>query len=375
MRSQLDDRKDEFDMKSLDIDSISTNSREHGNHRITIEYTGGIHHQRSHKGTTYKVTVPYSSFSQKLQTIHRFGGKIISVSIPYFQIDSSQVVPEVSPERISEPIPAIAIEQSVEVISNNSLEINVESTVENVFEEPSEVICEISPTPISQIIPENIPETPPEPVEIVSAVEAPVASPKKPEAISETTTKPKKPKSSTKSSQGFSKQEAIVQPKASGSEVSEPIIETVAVAEPVAKSVAETTTKPKKPKASTKSSQGFSKQEAIVQPKASVSEVSEPILETVAVITEPVAELVAEPIKETVVDEITEVVPESIVSSEISSKSDSELTVDQAIEAIAESSLPETKVKKSKPASKSGSGFNKPKDDTKSSRAPRKPKS
>lgn len=300
-------------MKSLDIDSISTNSREYGSQRVIIEYTGGIHRQRLQQGTAYKVTVPYGSFSQKLQTIHRFGGKIISVSIPYLQLDSPQVVSEVNLEQVSEPILAIAIEQSVEIIPNNPLEINVESTVENVFEEPSEVICEIGSGKISQIIPEILLEPIPENVEIVSAVETPVASPKK------------------------------------------------------KKSVSETTAKPKKPKASTKPSQGFSKQEAIFQPKASVSEVSEPIIEAVV-------EIIAEPITETIVDEITEVVAESIISSEISSKTDSELTVEQAIEAIAKSSLPETKSKKSKTTSKSGSGFNKPKDDTKTSRPPRKPK-
>jgi len=300
-------------MKSLDIDSISTNSREYGSQRVIIEYTGGIHRQRLQQGTAYKVTVPYGSFSQKLQTIHRFGGKIISVSIPYLQLDSPQVVSEVNLEQVSEPILAIAIEQFVEVIPNNPLEINVESTVENVFEEPSEVICEIGSGKISQIIPETLLEPIPENVEIVSAVETPVASPKKKKSVSETTTKPKKPKTSTKSSQGFSKQEAIFQPKASVSEVSEPIIEAV-------------------------------------------------------------VEIIAEPITETIVDEITEVVAESIISSEISSKTDSELTVEQAIEAIAKSSLPETKSKKSKTTSKSGSGFNKPKDDTKTSRPPRKPK-
>jgi len=316
-------------MKSLDIDSISTNSREYGSQRVIIEYTGGIHRQRLQQGTAYKVTVPYGSFSQKLQTIHRFGGKIISVSIPYLQLDSPQVVSEVNLEQVSEPILAIAIEQFVEVIPNNPLEINVESTVENVFEEPSEVICEIGLGKISQIIPETLLEPIPENVEIVSAVETPVASPKKKKSVSETTTKPKKPKTSTKSSQGFSKQEAIFQPKASVSEVSEPILETVVVVitEPVAKLVAE-----------------------------------------------PVAETIVEPMKETIVDEITEVVAESIISSEISSKTDSELTVDQTIEAIAKSSLPETKSKKSKATSKSGSGFNKPKDDTKTSRPPRKPK-
>ena len=312
-------------MKSLDIDSISTNSREYGSQRVIIEYTGGIHRQRLQQGTAYKVTVPYGSFSQKLQTIHRFGGKIISVSIPYLQLDSPQVVSEVNLEQVSEPILAIAIEQFVEVIPNNPLEINVE----NVFDESSEVICEISPEPISQIIPETFLEPIPENVEIVSAVETPVASPKKKKSVSETTTKPKKPKTSTKSSQGFSKQEAIFQPKASVSEVSEPILETVVVVitEPVAKLVAK-----------------------------------------------PVVEIIAEPITETIVDEITEVVAESIISSEISSKTDSELTVEQAIEAIAKSSLPETKSKKSKTTSKSGSGFNKPKDDTKTSRPPRKPK-
>jgi len=300
-------------MKSLDIDSISTNSREYGSQRVIIEYTGGIHRQRLQQGTAYKVTVPYGSFSQKLQTIHRFGGKIISVSIPYLQLDSPQVVSEVNLEQVSEPILTIAIEQFVEVIPNNPLEINVESTVENVFEEPSEVICEIGLGKISQIIPETLLEPIPENVEIVPAVETPVASPKKKKSVSETTTKPKKPKTSTKSSQGFSKQEAIFQPKASVSEVSEPIIEAV-------------------------------------------------------------VEIIAEPITETIVDEITEVVAESIISSEISSKTDSELTVEQAIEAIAKSSLPETKSKKSKTTSKSGSGFNKPKDDTKTSRPPRKPK-
>ncbi|MFZ4558054.1 MAG: phycobilisome linker polypeptide, partial [Pseudanabaena sp.] len=115
-------------MKSLDMDIASTYFRDYDTCKVRLEFTGGYQKGKSQGNNPCKVTVPYSSFSKKLQTIQRLGGKIISVSIldgklTYPQISSTVVetkaiVPE--PELAFEPemiAPELEIVAETEVIA------------------------------------------------------------------------------------------------------------------------------------------------------------------------------------------------------------------------------------------------------------------
>jgi hypothetical protein len=68
-------------MKNLDVDIVSTYFRAYDACQVRIEFTGGYPIGKSQGNNPCQVTVPYCSFSKKLQTIQRLGGKIVSVSI------------------------------------------------------------------------------------------------------------------------------------------------------------------------------------------------------------------------------------------------------------------------------------------------------
>ncbi|MFN5265586.1 MAG: hypothetical protein ACK5EH_24960, partial [Pseudanabaena sp.] len=126
------------------------------------------------------------------------------------------------------------------------------------------------------------------------------------------------------------------------------------------KNTSESTTSSKKTKATTKASHGASKQDSNAQAQAPIS-----IAETITV-----SEQVLKSKPEIVVEPISAIIPETslkTISEEISPtppKTESQ-----------EPSAPLAKVKAPRNSSKSGHGFNKPKSDTKSPRAPKQPKS
>jgi hypothetical protein len=53
---------------------------DYSSRRVTIEVTGGRHQEATRLGT-YKMTIPYSCLSRTIQGVHRFGGKVIGVTL------------------------------------------------------------------------------------------------------------------------------------------------------------------------------------------------------------------------------------------------------------------------------------------------------
>lgn len=68
-------------MKSLDINTASTNFSAYNSRQFLIEFTGGNFTERLQGTATHKVIVPYGSLSKKLKTIQRLGSKVVNVSI------------------------------------------------------------------------------------------------------------------------------------------------------------------------------------------------------------------------------------------------------------------------------------------------------
>ncbi len=199
--------------KNLNIDFI--------NHQILIEFTSGHYSEMMRVGTTHRVTVPYSCFSKKLQTIHRNGGKITNVSISQLQLGMLAT-------NFEEMIPiAQATQLSTTQATAPSVEISGE--VENISEELSEIVA----TPLPETVPETVPDqkfdlvvemaveitietlvTPViEPV-VEDIIESTVEPTIKFSAESATTLpKSKKSKTSTKSGHGFNKPKDDTQPR------------------------------------------------------------------------------------------------------------------------------------------------------------------
>ncbi|WP_055075326.1 phycobilisome linker polypeptide [Pseudanabaena sp. 'Roaring Creek'] len=512
-------------MKSLDINSANPNLSVDEYQRVTIEFTGGNHSNRMARGAAgYKVTVPYSSLSQRLQAIHRSGGKIIKISIPRLQLNplTADSIAEVEVAPCSLSTPAIAIEEQTEKteqtiealdipmgflteepseipleLSSESDEesnekimlleevpeeaaVELEELTEPIFqqspEELTEPISQQSPEPIGEdnleviaieavtpeviaetvsetifesipdVVPERLPESIADVVpEAISESIPEVISESIPEVISESNleikaeiiseeaisiaknedspanspvnldVKPKKSRASSKTSNGFNKQEPIAQAK------------------------------PKKSRASSKTGRGFSKQGAITQGidaeeiaeiaiasasinisepavEAIIEPIAEPVvepiadIESIAEIAEPIAEPVLESIAEIVeliepiVEPVVEPMAEAIVaeqaphqlaeaSIEILAEGLLENVLKTAIETVIETTTetniendaketvtvsevesvkpleaaPLPKPKKSKTSSKAGGGFNKPKSNTQVPRS-QKPK-
>ena len=102
-------------MKNLDINPSSANYSDERSRQVVIEFTGGIHSEMMQRGT-HTMKVPYSSFSKKLQTIHRLGGKIINVSIPCFQLDRAKIDSEKVDFIPVEPISENIVEETIPII-------------------------------------------------------------------------------------------------------------------------------------------------------------------------------------------------------------------------------------------------------------------
>ena len=364
-------------MKTLDLD-VGVDGTDFSDNRsccVMIEFTGGDQKGKMKGGATHRVTAPYSSFSKKLQTIHRLGGKIINISMLNSELDIAKVaptkfdykkfdfakvialIPEVIPEEpialipeeIPEEIPAIAIEELIAVVPEEIPAIAIDEPIAVIVEKPAEQ----SPIETSVEIPVEV--IPTEVAEIV----AETLTKKKP--VSESTTKPKKSKASTKTSHGFSKQESLSQIKeAIADEITvDEITTNHPVVEPVPEPVPEIVP------------------EIIVEPVANVlvEEVVESIVEPIVeIIPEPAPETIAESLPEVIADEpaaaVLEVDVANIVEASLDTNTPTPPTLELS-EELTESAPPLPKSKKAKTSSKSGQGFNKPKGDTKSSRNPK----
>lgn len=146
-------------MKSLGIDTYSTNFSAYRHCRVMIEFAGGNYHENRRSGSAHKVIVPYTSFSKKLQSIHRVGGKITNISILHFHLDEANATDKEVLARISEDI-EISAEQSVELlvvaadvsIAEDSQEISVENPIEESVVDPLEITIEAVSLDVAEVI-------------------------------------------------------------------------------------------------------------------------------------------------------------------------------------------------------------------------------
>jgi hypothetical protein len=366
-------------MKNLDVDTVSTYFRAYDACQVRIEFTGGYPIGKSQGNNPCQVTVPYCSFSKKLQTIQRLGGKIVSVSIlegklasahtsstvveteaiapePELVIEPEAIAPEPEPivesEAIApEPEPIVESEaiapEPEPVIKTEAIAPEPEPIVETeaITPEPKSVveIEAITPEPKSVV---EIEAIAPEPVVEIEAI-APEPEPVieieaiAPEKISKkSTTKPKKPKSASKANHGFNKPskiatETMVAPIANiGLDESvEPIpqkeeapdaiaIESVISETPVKETIVETIT------------------ERIAEPIVNIASeeiIAEPLVE---VITEP--EIIAEPLVEAepvakIVETEPEIIAEEIIAEPVvEAVSEPEIIAEPLVEAVSE---------------------------------------
>ena len=312
-------------MKSIDINSAKPNLSVDPSHRITIEFTGGNQANKM-QSARCTVTVPYSSLSKRLQSIQRFGGKITNISIQGLQPNLPTVEPVIAlvedNRPTSEEPPAIAIEQVDTTPLATHPELTVESTVQSVTEDTSEIVLESIPEiqleHVSEPILENIPSAIlDDALEINSenTSEAAAVSTSRPEKVlTETTTKPKKSRASTKTGHGFSKKEPSTprkEPVAIAEVVTEPEPVVEIISEPISTNqnpVAETV-KAKKSRTSTKTKTSNS-----ISKKESSPQEPEPAISEIVTAPEPVVEIVpeitVEPISETVVETAAKFSPE-----------------------------------------------------------------
>lgn len=211
-------------MRNLDIDFEKTNISVNVSQRVKIEFTGGNHSEMvQSRAAVHTVIVPYSSFSKKLQTIHRSGGKITNISVPRFQLDLPKVnlaveldedtmptleeIPEPSSASISEVAISIpkheeAIAETAEIIPEPVLEIISEVSAKISADEDTKEIAETS----TERVPDNILENELE-ASVVNDFEEAVSVSKVELKIESAIplAKSKKSKTSSKSGSGFNK--------------------------------------------------------------------------------------------------------------------------------------------------------------------------
>ena len=396
-------------MKSLDIDIVSTYFRAYDACQVRIEFTGGYPKGKSQGNNPCQVTVPYCSFSKKLQTIQRLGGKIVGVSILEGKLASAHTSSTVVETEAIAPEPEIVIE--TEPIAPEPEPV-IETEAIAPKPEPIVEIKAIAPEPepiveIEAIAPELEPIVETEEIapEIIPVVEPEAIAPEK--ISKKSTTKPKKPKSASKANYGFNKPSKIatetmvaaianivldeaVEPILQKEEAPEAIaIESVISEIPVEETIVENITE-----SIAEPTVNIASEEIIAEPVVeAVSEpeiIAEPVVEAVsepeiiseAIIAEPVAKIVeSEPeiIAESVVEVVTE--PEIIVESEKAPEPIAEIAVTQVLETTPDVDkptppavdLPEAiaslpKSNKAKTSTKSAKGFNKPKDVSKTTK-------
>ncbi|MBD2187454.1 phycobilisome linker polypeptide [Pseudanabaena mucicola] len=386
-------------------DTYSASASVDGSQRVTIEFVGG-HHAGKMLGkgkAVYTATIPYSSLSQRLQTIHRSGGKITNVFMESFlsshPMARHQTDETNSPEALiftTATSTAIAetshtLEQVIQPVTDvqaTVLEDNSETNLANVPEDTKQEIDEsVSPEPactikitpevtvaetqvaeavapdvevteaptVAETVKTLVETTTPESVPIEEVVATKSKRTKKTtEAPVEKVAKEKKPRATAKTSRTASKKETVVH-----SEELQPIAITEPVVEPVAEIVTESV-----PVTETVS--------AIPKVTEQVKTEPEPIVETTQIEEPVVAEAPAILVAEvTAIDVIPE--PETVVASTpvVAAIPDPETVVEAT--QVAEVEVP-AKAKKSRSTSKSGSGFNKPKSTAKESKSTKKPK-
>jgi len=300
-------------MKSLDINTASTNLGAYNSRQFLIEFTGGNFTERLQGATTHTVIVPYSSLSRKIQTIQRLGGKIINVSIRHKQPETFKGNSE------NAALENVALENAApEAISDLILEAD-------------------HGTPSNKSVEQSIPQT--LEGEVVEVAE--IASGTFPEITLQPIVEPAHKEVSVLNSENISAAAQVVTPKKK-------------------KSTSESMTSPKKTRVSTKASQGISKQDSSLKVQEPIA-----IAETITV-----SEQILEPVPEIAVEPISAIIPETSLNS-ISEEVSSTLPQNEAQEPIA----PLAKAKTTRNSSKSGHGFNKSTSGAKSPRSPKQPKS
>lgn len=124
-------------MNNLNINHPTINPTDNRDRQVTIEFTGGNLRLRPLVKSTCKVTVPYNSFSKKLQEIQRRGGRVVNVTIPQFETGLS-IDEDIAPKEIVEVIPAISTSLEADALAESLPE---ESLVEISVDESPEPVA------------------------------------------------------------------------------------------------------------------------------------------------------------------------------------------------------------------------------------------
>jgi hypothetical protein len=148
---------------------MASTSIDSSDRRVIIEVMGG--HAEMARTGTHTITIPYRCFSQKLRSLQRHGGKIISVTMADFLPDS----PDVSVIQAVQPLPVMAKVIPVEVPAAVS-EVLVEAVLTEASEPIDETVVEAE-TPIPEILIPEISEKP-EPKTPAIEAEIPASTPK-----------------------------------------------------------------------------------------------------------------------------------------------------------------------------------------------------
>jgi hypothetical protein len=161
--------------------SVANTLSDYSSRLVTVTVSKGGHQQGMRKGA-YTMTIPHSSLSQTIRSIHRFGGKITNVEVLSFELHSQLVSSDVLPKSTALEVLDVAVETESNILNvsdigldlahlNDTSEINLSHEIK---------VAEVS---ASLDISEDIAED-------SHAVEAPVQPPVKASAQASTAAKP-----------------------------------------------------------------------------------------------------------------------------------------------------------------------------------------
>jgi CpcD/allophycocyanin linker domain len=80
----------------MTIISVASTLSDYSSRPVTVTVKRGLHHQGLKQGLKKGITIPYSSLSQTIQSIHRFGGSIIDITVSSFHL--APFMPTISSE-------------------------------------------------------------------------------------------------------------------------------------------------------------------------------------------------------------------------------------------------------------------------------------
>jgi len=123
----------------MTIISVASTLSDYSSRPVTVTVSKGLHRQGLKKG----ITIPYSSLSQTIQSIHRFGGRIIDITVSSFHLAPF--------------IPAISSESTVVEVLDLELDLKPEANTS------TPAVLEFSEIPVQPLVQEISVPTPAKP--------------------------------------------------------------------------------------------------------------------------------------------------------------------------------------------------------------------